>query len=56
MSDNGTVELTINGLSVQARTGQTIYEAVTELGLDTIPTLCHQPNLPAYGSCFVCVV
>jgi len=56
MSDIATVELTINGQTVQARPGQTIYDAVTELGLDSIPTLCHQPSLPAYGSCFVCVV
>ena len=56
MSEFETVELTINGQVVQAKAGQSILEAVHELGLDQIPTLCYAPNLPIYGSCFVCVV
>jgi len=56
MSAKDIIELTINGQAVQARPGQTIYEVVTEQGLDEIPTLCHAPNLEPYASCFVCVV
>jgi formate dehydrogenase major subunit len=50
------VELTINGRAVAARPGQTVLELVREQGLDTIPTLCHEPGLPPFGSCFLCVV
>jgi formate dehydrogenase major subunit len=56
MSTNGIIELTVNGNPVAARPGQTIYEVVSEQGLDNIPTLCHAPDLKPYGSCFVCVV
>ncbi len=50
------VELMINGRRVTARSGQTILEAVREGRLDEIPTLCHDPRLEPYGSCFLCVV
>jgi formate dehydrogenase major subunit len=50
------VELTINGRAVAARPGQTILEVVREQDLDTIPTLCHEPGLPPFASCFLCVV
>jgi formate dehydrogenase major subunit len=56
MNAKETVELMINGKLVEARVGQTIYEVVTEQGIDDIPTLCHSPELPPYASCFVCVV
>jgi formate dehydrogenase major subunit len=56
MSTNGTIDLRINGSVVQARPGQTIYQVVTEQGLDRIPTLCHAPDLKPYASCFLCVV
>ncbi|MCK4550068.1 MAG: (2Fe-2S)-binding protein, partial [Candidatus Krumholzibacteria bacterium] len=50
------IKLKINGKSIEAMEGQTILEVVREQELDTIPTLCHSPELPPYGSCFVCVV
>jgi formate dehydrogenase major subunit len=50
------IKLTINGKSIEAKAGQTILEVVREKDLDDIPTLCHSPELPPYGSCFVCVV
>ncbi len=50
------VELLVNGAKVSARPGQTILEVVREQGLDQIPTLCHDPRLEPYGSCFLCVV
>lgn len=50
------VELKINGQTITARPGQTILEVVRELKLDDIPSLCHDPKLEPFGSCFVCVV
>ncbi len=50
------VELVINGRKVTARSGQTILDVVREGHLDEIPTLCHDPRLEPYGSCFLCVV
>jgi formate dehydrogenase major subunit len=50
------VELVVNGRKVTARPGQTILDTVRAQGLDEIPTLCHDPKLEPYGSCFLCVV
>jgi formate dehydrogenase major subunit len=50
------VELTVNGRKLTARPGRTILEVVRAEGLDEIPTLCHDPRLEPYGSCFLCVV
>ena len=50
------VELTVNGRTVAAPPGQTILELVREQHLDTVPTLCHEPGHPPFGSCFLCVV
>lgn len=50
------VELTINGRMVKGRPGQTVLEVVREQELDRIPTLCHDPRLEPFGSCFLCVV
>lgn len=50
------ITLEINGRTVEARPGQTVLEVVEEQNLDTIPTLCHSPDLKPYGSCFLCVV
>lgn len=50
------IKLKVNGQLIEAMEGQTILEVVREQGLDEIPTLCHSPELPPYGSCFVCVV
>jgi len=50
------IELTVNGQKVTAAAGQTILDVVREHNLDDIPTLCHDPRLEPYGSCFLCVV
>lgn len=46
----------INGKKVSANPGQTILDVVRAQNLDEIPTLCHDPRLEPYGSCFLCVV
>ncbi|HUU02533.1 MAG TPA: molybdopterin-dependent oxidoreductase [Myxococcota bacterium] len=50
------VELIVNGQKVTGRAGQTILELVRERELDDIPSLCHDPRLEPFGSCFLCVV
>ena len=50
------ITLQINGAPVEAEPHQTILDVVRAQGLDEIPTLCHAPELPPYGSCFLCVV
>src|SRR5512147_1143570 len=53
---NDKFKLTINSKEYEASPGSTILDVVREFGVDTIPTLCHDPKLPAYGSCYLCVV
>ena len=50
-----TVEFTLDGRRVQARAGQTIWEAARSLGR-TIPHLCHKDGLSPAGNCRACVV
>ena len=50
-----TVTLTIDGRSLTAPAGATIWEAARSAGID-IPTLCHDPKLEPVAVCRVCVV
>ena len=52
---NETLALTINGRPVQARVGQTVYEAAAAAGI-RIPVLCHHPRLQPHGACRICLV
>ncbi len=56
MSTNGMIELTVNGNPVRPRRARRSTRWSAQQGLDSIPTLCHAPDLKPYGSCFVCVV
>ncbi|MBR1730949.1 MAG: (2Fe-2S)-binding protein, partial [Ruminococcus sp.] len=49
------INLTINGIKVQAPEGSTILEAARSAGID-IPTLCYDKAVEVYGSCGLCVV
>ncbi len=49
------INLTINGISVQAPEGSTILEAARSAGID-IPTLCYDKAVEVYGACGLCVV
>lgn len=53
MDDNLT--LTINGISVRGRKGQTVLEVCRENGIH-VPTLCYHPKMPPYGGCRLCIV
>ncbi|MBM4318638.1 MAG: molybdopterin oxidoreductase [Deltaproteobacteria bacterium] len=50
------VNLTIDGRPVSVAAGATLLQAARALGIDDIPTLCHDERLHPYGSCFLCVV
>ncbi len=47
--------LTIDGIKVTAKEGQTILDVARENGIE-IPTLCSHPLLEPYGACRLCVV
>ena len=49
------VNLTINGISVQAEEHMTILTAAASVGI-TIPTLCYLKDINEIGACRVCVV
>ena len=45
----------LNGKAVRARPGITVLALAREHGI-RIPTLCHDPRLEPFSSCYVCVV
>ena len=49
------VEITFDGKKILVPAGKTILNVAEERGVE-IPTLCHDPRLEPYGSCWVCVV
>lgn len=49
------VTLTINGREVTVPAGTSVLNAAREAGF-FIPTFCHDPELPGYGGCRICVV
>ncbi|MBI5490199.1 MAG: molybdopterin-dependent oxidoreductase [Deltaproteobacteria bacterium] len=51
------IQIQIDGTSHEAEPGETVLDVARRNGLgDRIPTLCHEPGLPPYTSCYVCVV
>jgi predicted molibdopterin-dependent oxidoreductase YjgC len=49
------IEITIDGRTVQAKEGATILDATRSIGIDT-PTLCYLETLAPVNVCRVCVV
>ncbi len=49
------IKIVLNGKNVEGFKGETIYECATRHGYE-IPTLCHDPRIEPYSSCYVCVV
>lgn len=49
------VSLTINGIKVTVPKGTTVLDAAKEAGV-FIPTFCHDPEIPRFGACRICVV
>ncbi len=54
-SPNQSVRFTLNGATIHARQGETIFDAAFRHQID-IPHLCHQPGLKPNGNCRACVV
>jgi NADH dehydrogenase/NADH:ubiquinone oxidoreductase subunit G len=48
-------ELTIDGQTIQIRSGATVMEAARENGID-IPHICYHPELSISGGCRLCMV
>jgi formate dehydrogenase major subunit len=49
------IKLTLNGKEVRASKGEKILKVAERNGI-SIPTLCHDPRIEPYSSCFICVV
>ncbi len=49
------INVTIDGNLYKTESEKTILEFCTEIGIK-IPTLCHDPRLEPYSSCYLCVV
>lgn len=49
------IEIILNGKAVEASPGETILSICRREGIN-IPTLCHDPRIEPYSSCYVCVV
>lgn len=47
--------MTIDGKEVSFTEGQTIYEVASQMG-KSVPTLCYDDRLEAFGGCRLCVV
>ncbi len=50
-----TLQLIINGRTVDAHSGQSILDAALNAGI-FIPNLCYHPDLEPLGACNLCVV
>ncbi|MEY3519373.1 MAG: Formate dehydrogenase, partial [Pseudomonadota bacterium] len=50
-----TVQFTLNGRSVEAAAGKSIFNIAKELGI-AIPHLCHKEGLAPDGNCRACMV
>ena len=55
MAETPTIQLTVDGRSLTAPAGLTLLDVARRNGIE-IPTLCHDPRLPPYGSCLLCCV
>ena len=49
------VEIELNGKKLLVSSGRTILEVAQQEGIE-IPTLCHDPRLDPYASCWICIV
>ena len=49
------ITLTIDGVTVTAKPGQTVIQAAMDAGI-YVPYLCYWPGMKPYGACRMCVV
>jgi formate dehydrogenase major subunit len=50
-----TVQLTIDGKMISAKSGETVLSVAKRAGID-IPALCHEEGMAAWGACRLCMV
>jgi bidirectional [NiFe] hydrogenase diaphorase subunit len=50
-----TVKFTINGVTVEAKEGESVIDVSRRYGFE-IPSLCHHQAVTPYGACRVCLV
>ena len=50
-----TVQLTIDGSTIDAEEGKTVLEVARENDIE-IPTLCYHPGIEPFGACRLCIV
>ncbi len=55
MADAELVNITINGQTLQAQKGSTIWQAAKAAGY-FIPIYCYHPKMPPLGACRICLV
>ncbi len=55
MGSTQTKHITLDGETTAFASGETLYEIAQRCG-KTIPTLCYDPRLEAFGSCRLCLV
>ncbi len=49
------LNIILNGNNISGNAGETIFQLAGRYGIN-IPTLCNEPRLEPFSSCFVCVV
>jgi len=49
------INITINGKALEVEEGTTVLDAAKKVNIK-IPTLCYNPDLPAWASCGICIV
>ena len=49
------IELNIDGNLVEVEQGTSVLDAARKAGVE-VPTLCHHPDLTAFGGCRLCLV
>ena len=49
------LNIVLNGKNIKGQANETIHDLAKRHGIE-IPTLCHDPRLEPYTSCYVCVV
>jgi formate dehydrogenase major subunit len=49
------IKIELNGKSINAQEGDTILKVARENGIE-IPTMCNDPRLEPFSSCYLCVV
>jgi formate dehydrogenase major subunit len=55
MMERRLVEIELNGKKLLVSPERTILEVAQQQGIE-IPTLCHDPRLDPYASCWICIV